>query len=157
MTTLNRKLFPMAIALVGALAACSSGQTIGTPDGSYSARPTTPSPSTTKPTKPANSPTKTQAPPPTKPAPNAKTYKVATLDGQVWDTYDIQATAGDKVVYENKASDGDHSFTIASEGIDSGVKSKGEKFTFVVSLAPGSYEYKCTVVPYMVGGKLTVY
>lgn len=79
------------------------------------------------------------------------------MNGQQWEPIDVQAQVGAKLTYTNKATDGEHSFTIEEEGIDSGPTATGESYTFTVELAKGEYDFRCGVIPYMVGGKLTVY
>jgi len=148
--------------LIGALAlttaACAKGTTVGPGDTDYTPPKASKSP-TVKPTKvqssePAVKPTKVQ----TTPGVKAEVRKVAALDGNYYDTYDMQAKVGDSIVFENKSSEGPHSYTIAGTDIDSGpVEPGGEPYKVVVKLAEGTYDYKCSVVPYMVGGKLNVY
>lgn len=155
--TLNRKL--SSLVLIGALAfstaACTKGTTVGDPKQSYTPPKESKSP-TVKPTKqettePTVKPTKEQ----TTPGVEAKDRKVAAVQGFQYDPLDMQARVGDTIIFENKASE-DHSFTIDGE-IDSGPISPGESYEVVVKLAKGTYDYHCTLVPYMVGGKLNVY
>lgn len=118
--------------------------------------PSSPEPST-EPTGPA--PTPEETPTVASPAgPEPTEHEVAALNGNVYDTYDLQARAGDFVLFENTASDGVHSFTIEGTPVDSGeLEGPSGRYRFEVKLAAGEYSYRCTAVPYMVGGKLIVY
>jgi plastocyanin len=112
-----------------------------------SGHPTTPSPT------PEESPTVEPAP-----GPESEEHEIAAVNGNVYDTYDLQARVGDTVLFRNKASDGNHSFTIDGTKVDSGsIEGPDGRYRFKVTLAKGEYTYHCTVVPYMVDGKLIVY
>jgi plastocyanin len=146
----------MAAALALGGAACAKGTSVGG-DATYT--PPKPSkspkvkPSKTASTKPTA--TKSSSKPPA--GPKAKDRDVAAVNGNVFDPYDVQAAVGDTVIFTNKVSDGtQHGIVVEGTDIDSGPVSPGDKFEFVVKLAPDTYDFKCAVVPYMVGGKLIV-
>ena len=138
--------------------ACAKTTKVGGPGATDYVAPTkskSPKPTKTKTQEPTQEPTQVVTPPP---GVKAKNREVATLNGNVYDTYDLQARKGDTIIFSNKASDGQHTFTIADTKIDSGpVDGPDGTYKVVVGLANGVYEYKCTLVPYMVGGQLTVY
>lgn len=149
--------------LIGALAfstvACTKTTKVGGPGATDYVAPTkskSPKPEKTKTQQPT-----TSAPPQTvKPPPGVepKDREVSALNNNVYDTYDVQARKGDTLIFYNKASDFQHTFTIDDSDIDSGpVVGPSGKYKVVVDLANGVYNYKCTLVPYMVGGQLTVY
>lgn len=89
--------------------------------------------------------------------PGSPEHRVVALNGNVYDTYELQARVGDTVLFENTARDGAHSFAIEGTGIDSGaLEGPNGQFRFQVRLESGEYDYRCTVIPYMVGGQLIV-
>lgn len=148
----------ISLAMLLVLGACSSGTSIGD-DLDYTPPPSSKPPATKKaPDKPK--PTK-KAPPPTtqKPqGPKAETHEVKATSGNVYEPNDFAVRSGDKVKFINSANPGQkHSFTVEGTPIDSGELDGGQSKTLTINLAPGNYQFKCTVVPYMVSGKLVVY
>ena len=158
MNTLNRSRFPrIALAALLALtaAACTKKDDIGDGPIDVTRKPT---PSVTR-TRPTNSPTRTvtttKAPPPTHSSPTvaAKDHEI-TAHGGSYDKYDLQVRRGDSIIF--KVVDDTHSFTVEGTALDSGELDGPAEKELVVNLAPKEYSFKCTAVPYMVGGKLKV-
>lgn len=139
------------------LAACSSGTTIGPGELGYtptpSAKKTTPKP-TPKKTTPKPTPTKTVVKPT---GPAAKTHNVVATSGYQYDPSDFAVRKGDKVKFTNTHSGGPkHSWTVTGYPIDSGELAPGQSATMTINIAPGTYQFSCTVVPYMVAGSMLV-
>jgi plastocyanin len=110
---------------------------------------------------PLSHPQATRSDPPT-PSPGVTVWPgtygvvfVSALRGMVYDAYDLRVDRGDTIVFTVRADDSSHSFTV-NDDLDSGPLSTDETKRMRVTLPPGVYDYRCTVVPYMVGGKLTV-
>jgi plastocyanin len=146
-----------SLAMLLALGACSSGTSIGS-DLDYTPPPSSKPPATSKKPQPAK--TTKKAPPPTtqKPqGPKAETHEVKATSGFVFEPNDFAVRTGDKVKFMNTHNGQDHSFTVEGTPIDSGPVKGGESYTATVNLAPGTYQFKCTVVPYMVAGKMVVF
>jgi len=155
--------FAIAAAAVVLLGACGGGTTVGDEGAlGYSATPT-PSKTKSKKAKPSVRATKTSTPTQTAtqsapPAGSTKTHQVKT-PGFEFDPSDFAARVGDKIVFTNVHDQYEHSFTIRGQekNYDSGPLNKGEKWTTTVKLAPGTYQFYCTEVSYMVSGSLEVY
>lgn len=158
MNTLNRSRFPrIALALVAltALTACPKSNPIGSTPPSITRRP---SESPTKSTSPRPSTIKStqrSTPPATHSSPTvaAKDHEI-TARGGSYDKYDLQVRRGDSIIF--KVVDDTHSFTVEGTALDSGELNGPAEKELVVNLAPKEYSFKCTAVPYMVGGKLKV-
>lgn len=67
---------------------------------------------------------------------------------------DVTIDAGTKVKWTNEDSV-NHTVTANDNKFDSGVLGKGQTFEFTFS-EPGTYEYKCTIHPSQMKGKITV-
>lgn len=80
--------------------------------------------------------------------------KLSALDGSVYSVFDLTAQRGDVIVFSVQAET--HSFAIEGTSINSGPIREGRTKRIRVNLPQGTYSFRCTVVPYMVGGKLVV-
>lgn len=146
-----------AVAVAGlTLTACASGTDVGKGlNTDINVRTTPPSKSPTPKKKPTKKKTPTQKPTQQQTR-KADEHKVTAQTGFQYEPLDVFARKGDKVLFVNEAEDSSHSFTLENGEYDSGPVKPGGKASFTVDLESGTYNFMCTVVPYMVGGKLHV-
>jgi plastocyanin len=155
--TLQVKMIRLVVigALALLLSACPGGTTVDPGDVKISTRSPSPSPEVTKsePSTPPTTKEPTEEPPPT--GPERKDHKLKAVD-YAYEPTEFQVRTGDRVIFTNEG-DSDHSFTVDETDIDSGPIASGDSKTIVIDLEAGEYSFHCTVIPYMVGGRLVVY
>lgn len=142
------------ILLTMAASGCSKPTTVGgkLKGGSSKIASPTPTPSTPKP-KPTKSKVKTVAP---DPGYKGRDYPIQVKDLSGYDPANLRVYVGDRIVFTNNDPNQKHTFTGNESEWDSGELSKGQTFTYKVTLAPGKYFFHCELVPYITGGPVEV-